>query len=92
MLRHGAAASFMLDDRGERMTAPGGSDVVNSALDIFVKDMGLVLDAGSEVGARMPLAQTAQRLYAEGADRGMGRLDDSQVIRLLRPQPTGAGD
>ena len=92
VLRHGAAASFMLGDRGERMTAPGGSDVVNSALDIFVKDMGLVLDAGSEVGARMPLAQTAQRLYAEGADRGMGRLDDSQVIRLLRPQPTGAGD
>lgn len=87
VLRHGAAASFMLGDRGERMTAPAGSDVVNSALHIFVKDMGLVLDAGSQVGARMPLAETAQRLYAEGAARGMGRLDDSQVIRLLRPEP-----
>ena len=86
VLRHGAAASFMLSDRGDRMTVPGGSDAVNSALDIFVKDMGLVLDAGSAAGARVPLAETAQRLYAEGADRGMGRLDDSQVIRLLSPE------
>src|SRR5919106_983081 len=45
-IRHGAAASFMLDDRGERMVH--GSDEVNSALDIFVKDLGLVLDAARD--------------------------------------------
>jgi 3-hydroxyisobutyrate dehydrogenase-like beta-hydroxyacid dehydrogenase len=38
VVRAGAAASFMLDDRGERMVH--GSDEVKSALDIFVKDMG----------------------------------------------------
>jgi hypothetical protein len=46
VLRAGAAASFMLDDRGERMVH--GADQVKSALDIFVKDMGLVLDAARE--------------------------------------------
>ena len=43
VLRGGAAASFMLDDRGARMVH--GTDEVKSALDIFVKDMGLVTDA-----------------------------------------------
>ena len=44
VIREGAAASFILNDRGERMVQP--SDEVKSALDIFVKDMRLVLDAG----------------------------------------------
>jgi 3-hydroxyisobutyrate dehydrogenase/putative dehydrogenase len=43
VLRGGAASSFMLDDRGARMVH--GTDEVKSALDIFVKDMGLVTDA-----------------------------------------------
>jgi 3-hydroxyisobutyrate dehydrogenase len=44
VLRGGAAASFMFEDRGERMVrGPGdGTGEVRSALDIFVKDMGLV--------------------------------------------------
>jgi 3-hydroxyisobutyrate dehydrogenase len=46
VLRAGAAASFMLDDQGERMAH--GTDQVKSALDIFVKDMSLVLDAARE--------------------------------------------
>src|SRR3712207_7734928 len=37
VVRGGAAASFMLDDRGARMVH--GTDEVRSALDIFVKDM-----------------------------------------------------
>ena len=81
-IRHGAAASFMLDDRGSRMLARE-FDQVRSALDIFVKDMGLVVDAGAASGARTPLAQAARRLYEEGSEKGLGREDDSGVIRLL---------
>ena len=40
IVRRGAAASFMLEDRGPRM-ANSAFDEVHSALDIFVKDMGL---------------------------------------------------
>lgn len=81
-IRHGAAASFMLDDRGARMLTREFGDV-RSALDIFVKDMRLVVDAGAGHGARTPLAQAARELYDEGSAQGLGREDDSGVIRLL---------
>jgi 3-hydroxyisobutyrate dehydrogenase/putative dehydrogenase len=81
-IRHGAAASFMLDDRGSRMLTREFTDV-RSALDIFVKDMGLVVEAGAASGARTPLAEAARQLYEEGAEKGLGREDDSGVIRLL---------
>jgi len=50
VLRGGAAASFMFEDRGARM-AEGQFGEVRSALDIFVKDMGLVGAAADEAGA-----------------------------------------
>src|SRR6202000_1230548 len=55
ILRDGAAASFMFDDRGARMVA-GQFDEARSALDIFVKDMGLVTGAADEAGAPGALA------------------------------------
>jgi 3-hydroxyisobutyrate dehydrogenase len=72
----------MLDDRGSRMlTREFGQ--VRSALDIFVKDMALVVDAGAANDARTPLADAARRLYEAGSEKGLGREDDSGVIRLL---------
>lgn len=86
VLRAGAAASFMLDDRGDRMVH--GTDQVKSALDIFVKDMGLVLDAARENSYPAPLASTAEQLYLAGRRAGLGRRDDSSIIEVLRgPQP-----
>jgi 3-hydroxyisobutyrate dehydrogenase len=78
----GAAASFMLDDRGKRMLDRAFA-APRSALDIFVKDMGLVTEAGAAHGARTPLADAARALFEEGAARGLGREDDSGVIRTL---------
>ena len=90
VLRGGAAASFMFEDRGARM-AEGQFDEVRSALDIFVKDMGLVGAAADEAGAWVPLAAAARRLYARGHDLGLGRLDDSALIEVLRPgRPSGS--
>ena len=82
-VRHGAAASFMLDDRGARMLDASFDDV-RSALDIFVKDMGLVADAARDAGAAVPLAAQAHELYLRGHRAGLGRLDDSSVIQVLR--------
>jgi 3-hydroxyisobutyrate dehydrogenase/putative dehydrogenase len=90
VLRGGAAASFMFEDRGARM-AEGQFDEVRSALDIFVKDMGLVGAAADEAGAWVPLAAAARQLYARGHDLGLGRLDDSALIEVLRPgRPSGS--
>lgn len=72
----------MLDDRGPRMLAREFAEA-RSALDILVKDMGLVVEAGAASGARTPLAQAARQLYEEGSAKGLGREDDSGVIRLL---------
>ncbi|WP_416779768.1 NAD-binding protein [Microbacterium lacticum] len=58
VLGTGAAASFMFGDRGGRMVAEAFDDV-RSALDIFVKDMGLVGEAARTVHQETPLASTA---------------------------------
>jgi 3-hydroxyisobutyrate dehydrogenase len=83
VIRHGAAASFMLDDRGQRMVH-GSFEQVNSALDIFVKDMGLVVDAARQHDYPVPLADVTEQLYLAGRRAGLGRLDDSSVIQILR--------
>jgi 3-hydroxyisobutyrate dehydrogenase-like beta-hydroxyacid dehydrogenase len=79
-LGHGAAASFMFADRGARMAAESFTDV-RSAVDIFVKDMGLVADAARATGFDAELAAHAGRRFQLARDAGFGRLDDSSVIR-----------
>ena len=83
VVRGGAAASFMLDDRGERMLDEAFEEP-KSALDIFVKDMGLVGEAARASGQPSPLAAVAEQLYRAGSRAGLGRLDDSSLITLLR--------
>jgi 3-hydroxyisobutyrate dehydrogenase-like beta-hydroxyacid dehydrogenase len=86
-IRHGAANSFMLEDRGERMLE---EEYVppKSALDIFVKDMGLVGKAAEERGFEAPLAAAALEMYLAGRDAGLGAEDDSGVIRVFRRRTT----
>jgi len=86
-IRHGAAASFMLEDRGERMLERAFTPA-KSALDIFVKDMGLVREAAGEVGFATPLADAAHRAYENGSSLGLGGEDDSGIVRVFE---RGAG-
>jgi 3-hydroxyisobutyrate dehydrogenase-like beta-hydroxyacid dehydrogenase len=72
----GAAASFMLADRGARMVEEDFARP-RSAIDIFVKDLGLVRHASS---LSLPLADAAFARFAEVSAEGYGRLDDSAVI------------
>ncbi len=74
-----AASSWMLRDRGPRMLE--ADPEVASAVDIFVKDLGIVLDAGREAKAALPLAAAAHQLFLATSGRGEGAADDSQVIR-----------
>jgi 3-hydroxyisobutyrate dehydrogenase-like beta-hydroxyacid dehydrogenase len=88
-IRHGAANSFMLEDRGERMLEREFVPA-KSALDIFVKDMGLVRLAALEQGFQTPLADAAHRLYEMGSSLGLGEEDDSGVVRVFE-RTDGAG-
>ena len=82
-IRHGAANSFMLEDRGERMLNEAFVPP-KSALDIFVKDMSLVRKTAEEQGFETPLSSAALELYLAGKEAGMGTEDDSGVIRMFR--------
>lgn len=77
-----AASSWMLHDRGPRMTQ--GSPKVTSAVDIFVKDLNIVLEAGRETKAALPLAAVAHQIFLATSGRGDGSADDSQIIRTYR--------
>ena len=90
VLRDGAAASFMFEDRGGRMVS-GKFEPPHSALDIFVKDMGLVSAAAERAGASAPLTAVTRRLYEEGHERGLGRIDDAALIEVLRQDRPPAG-
>ena len=79
LVEKGAAGSWMLSDRGPRMLA--GTDVeVTSAINIFVKDSGLVASAGETCGAQLPLLAVAHERFCRAADAGLGLRDDSRVI------------
>ncbi|MEJ8845972.1 NAD(P)-dependent oxidoreductase [Variovorax rhizosphaerae] len=78
ILSSGAAGSWMLADRGPRMIA-GQFDNVTSAVDIFVKDMSLVLDATRESRFPAALAHAAYLAFLGTTARGLGAQDDSAV-------------
>ena len=82
ILSGSAASSWMLKHRGPRMVADDGQ--VTSAVDIFVKDLGLVLDAGRAAKMGLPLAAAAHQLFIAASGMGLGGRDDSQVIETYR--------
>ncbi len=77
-----AAASWMLNNRGPRMLQ--AEPEVASAVDIFVKDLGIVTDAGKAARMGLPLASTALQMFLAASGAGHGKADDSQVIRAYR--------
>ena len=77
-----AASSWMLQDRGPRMHEP--DPPVASAVDIFVKDLGIVLDAGRAARTALPLAAAAHQMFLSASGLGHGARDDSQVVRAYR--------
>lgn len=82
ILSGSAASSWMLRDRGPRMVTDAGK--VTSAVDIFVKDMGLVMEAGKAANMGLPLAALAEQMFRSASGMGLGSADDSQVIAVYR--------
>ncbi len=82
ILSGSAAQSWMLKARGPRMV--DYDNVVTSAVDIFVKDLALVMDAGRGAKMGLPLAAAAHQLFLDASGMGHGHEDDSQVIETYR--------
>jgi len=54
-----------------------------SAVNIFVKDLGIVLDAARKLTHPLPLASAAHQMYMQAAAAGHGAEDDSAVIKIF---------
>ena len=75
-----AGASWMFTDRGQRMLTT--DDEVKSALDIFVKDLDIVYSEAKSVKAPVPIALAALQQFISGQSLGLGKKDDSQVVKV----------
>jgi 3-hydroxyisobutyrate dehydrogenase len=83
-----AGNSWMWGDRGPRMMQD--DPAVTSAVDIFVKDLGIVLGEARALKAGLPLSAAAMQMFLAASGLGHGAADDSQVIRAYRAL-NGAG-
>ncbi|MEO9189670.1 MAG: L-threonate dehydrogenase [Acetobacteraceae bacterium] len=60
-----------------------GDDAPASSANIFVKDLGIVLDQARALTFPLPLASCAHQLFLATAAAGYGGRDDSSVIRVF---------
>ena len=77
---HSAGASWMFANRVPHILA--GDYTPLSSVNIFIKDLGIVLDAARKLAVPLPLAAAAHQLYLGTAGAGHGAEDDSAVIKL----------
>jgi putative dehydrogenase len=59
-----------------------GDDTPSSAVNIFVKDLGIVLDQARNFTFPLPMASAAHQLFLAAAAAGHGAKDDAFVIRV----------
>ncbi|MGE0255370.1 MAG: L-threonate dehydrogenase [Alphaproteobacteria bacterium] len=75
-----AGNSYMFQNRVPHMLA--GDYTPLSAVEIFVKDLGLVLDTGRAERIPLPIAAAAHQLYLAASGSGYGQEDDAAVIKV----------
>jgi putative dehydrogenase len=81
VITHSAGNSWMFENRMAHVLA--GDYTPLSAVDIFVKDLGLVLDTARASKFPLPLSATAHQMFLQASAAGHGREDDSAVIKIF---------
>ena len=81
VITHSAGNSWMFENRMAHVLA--GDYTPLSAVDIFVKDLGLVLDTARSTRFPLPLTATAHQMFMQASTAGHGREDDSAVIKIF---------
>jgi 3-hydroxyisobutyrate dehydrogenase len=80
VISNSAGASWMFENRVPRMLAADYTP--RSAVDIFVKDLGIVLDAGRALRFPLPVVAAAHQQFLAAAAAGLGRADDAAVVKV----------
>lgn len=81
VVTHAAGNSWMFEDRMKAVVT--GDYTPTSAVDIFVKDMGIVTETGRALKFPLPLASTAFAMYQNASNAGFGAEADSAVIKTF---------
>jgi L-threonate 2-dehydrogenase len=81
VITHSAGNSWMFENRMAHVLA--GDYTPLSAVDIFVKDLGLVLDLARASKFPLPLSSTAHQMFMQASTAGFAREDDSAVIKIF---------
>ncbi|WP_372658344.1 L-threonate dehydrogenase [Hydrogenophaga sp.] len=74
-----AGNSWMFENRVPHIL--DGDYTPLSAVNIFVKDLGIVLDAARHLKFPLPLAAAAHQVYLSTAAMGLGAEDDAAVVK-----------
>lgn len=68
---------------GDRMPHVIDNDYTpKSAIDIFVKDLGIVLETGKQLQFPLPVAEAAHKMFLAASGAGFGAEDDSAVAKI----------
>ena len=81
VITHSAGNSWMFENRMAHVLA--GDYTPLSAVDIFVKDLGLVLDVARASKFPLPLSSTAHQMFMQASTAGFAREDDAAVIKIF---------
>jgi len=81
VITHSAGNSWMFENRMAHVLA--GDYTPLSAVDIFVKDLGLVLDLARSSKFPLPLSSTAHQMFMQASTAGFAKEDDSAVIKIF---------
>ena len=81
VITHSAGNSWMFENRMAHVLK--GDYTPLSAVDIFVKDLGLVLDTARATKFPLPLSATAHQMFMQASTSGFGREDDAAVIKIF---------
>ncbi|SON54784.1 2-(hydroxymethyl)glutarate dehydrogenase [Hartmannibacter diazotrophicus] len=76
-----AGNSWMFENRGIHIV--DGDYATHSAVDIFVKDLGIVRDEAAAFGFPTVITEAALSLFQEASAAGMGREDDAMLAKML---------
>ena len=81
VISNSAGSSWMFNNRVPHMLT--GDFTPLSAVNIFVKDLSIVLDVARELKFPLPMAALAHQLFLAAASSGLGNKDDSSVVKLF---------
>ncbi|MEY0434634.1 L-threonate dehydrogenase [Providencia huaxiensis] len=82
IVTHAAGNSWMFENRMQHVL--DGDYTPKSSVDIFVKDLGLVMETGKALNFPLPLASTAHQMFISASNEGFGLQDDSAVIKTFK--------